>query len=95
MGWDGYRGDRYWRGYWVIRIQDPGERMLGLRPGQCERQPADGGRDAVLLGALLQGTETRPGWPSAGAHEDKGRQEGSAFSMMILERKRNFCEWQR
>ena len=45
-------------------------------------------------GALLQGTETRPGWPSSEAHKDKGRQEGSAFSMMFLERKINFCEWQ-
>ena len=38
------------RGYWVIRIQDPGERMLGLRPEQCEREPADGGREPCSKG---------------------------------------------
>lgn len=79
-------------GVWLLGDQDPGS----------------WGEDAWLetwtvweraiwwwKGALLQGTETRPGWLSSEAHKDKGRQEGSAFSMMFLERKINFCEWQR
>ena len=87
-GWDGCPGEGH--GYWVIRIQDPGERMLSLRPGHCEREPAEGGGDTVLLGALLQGTETRPGWQSAEAHGDKGRQEGSAFNIDVFGKENKF-----
>ena len=66
------------------------EGMLESRPGQRTREPAQGAPKA-----LLQGAEAGPGWQSAEAHKDKGRPEGSAFSMTFLEGKRNFCEWQR
>lgn len=65
------------------------EGIFQSRPRQCERGPAEGGRERVL-----QGTETRPVPQSTEAHKDKGRQEGSAVSMTVFEGNINFCEWQ-
>lgn len=68
--------------------------MFELRPRQCDREPAGGRRERLLQRALLQGTETRPGWQSTVACKDKEGDKGSAFGMTRFEGERSFCEWQ-